>query len=350
MEQDERFEPIITVTKNACKLENNPNFQTEDDVQKTYEFFKSKNMNVEFGYKNNKFIPFSNFNPDIIIYSHPWYVETSQGPVICSKFAITCYIPYYFPTTATEIDYNLRFHQYIERYYIFDEISEKYYKEKMKNKGKNLKVTGQPFLDYFRLNMSSKKEYIIYAPHWTVANQGIKYATFEWNGEFLLDYAKKHPEQKWVFKPHPLLFKSLINNKIMSEDDVKKYYNDWAKIGLVYEDGDYLDIFNQSKMLITDCSSFLGEYFMTENPIIHLISKNAEPYNDTIKQIIKNYYKATELEELQNLLNKLPNNDCMKDVRQKALKELGYKNNYAALNVINDIMEQIENNEYCIFN
>ena len=250
-------------------------------------------------------------------------------------------MPYYFPTTSAPIDYYLRFHQYVENYCVFDEITKNLYTEKMANKAKNVIVTGQPFLDYFKLNKKESSEFIIYAPHWTICQKGIAYGTFEWNGEFLLDYAKSHPEQKWIFKPHPLLKKALIDNNVMTEQQAEDYYNEWDKIGLRYEHGDYLELFNKSKMLITDCSSFLGEYFLTENPVIHLISKDATPYNETVNQIVKYYYKANDIDELKNLLEQVPNNDFMKEERINALNELGYKNTTASENIYNDILKKL---------
>ena len=211
----------------------------------------------------------------------------------------------------------------------------------MTNHGENLKVVGQPFLDYFRLNDSKEKKYTIYAPHWTVARQGIAYGTFEWNGRFLLDYAKKHPGKNWVFKPHPLLFNALIERGIMSKNEAEEYYNEWGRVGLRYESGDYLELFNNSKMLITDCSSFLGEYFMTGNPVVHLISEFATPYNDTINQVIKNYYHASNVEDLERLLGELPEQDKMRNQRIRAVEELGYKNNYASQNILDDLIQTI---------
>ena len=98
MIKDKRFTPYIFVTKcNAPKY--NFNYQTIDDIKKTYDFFKSKGINVQCAYdlENNKFVPFEKMSPkpDIIIYQHPWYVEITQGPVVCSKFALTYYVPYY---------------------------------------------------------------------------------------------------------------------------------------------------------------------------------------------------------------------------------------------------------------
>ena len=343
LDKDERFNVTVLVTKNNAKNIDNPSYQTADDVVKTYEFFKRKNMYVKYAYDTNKskFIPFEQFNPDVIIYQHPWYVETSQGPVVCSKFALTCYVPYYFPTTTAPIDYYLRFHQYVERYYIFDKITQNVYIEKMENKGINLKVTGQPFLDYYRLNQQEEKEYVIYAPHWTICGKGISYGTFEWNGKFMLKYAKQHPEKKLVFKPHPMLFKALIDNNVMTRDEAESYYQEWDKVGLKYESGDYLDLFNKSALMITDCSSFLGEFFMTASPVIHLISESATPFNETVNQVIKNYYKAHNVSELEDMLNTLPDKDTMKEQRLKAVKDLGFKDNYAAQNIVDDIIEVI---------
>jgi CDP-glycerol glycerophosphotransferase (TagB/SpsB family) len=81
----------------------------------------------------------------------------------------------------------------------------------------------------------------------------------------LLEYAKSHTETKWIFKPHPLLKKALVDTNTMTLEEVENYYSEWEKIGIKYEGGEYLEFFAKSKMMVTDCSSFLGEYFVTEN-------------------------------------------------------------------------------------
>ena len=53
MEKDAFFEPLIVVSKNISN-ETNFNYQTSEDVEKTYKFFKSKGMNVEYGYDITK--------------------------------------------------------------------------------------------------------------------------------------------------------------------------------------------------------------------------------------------------------------------------------------------------------
>lgn len=338
------FEPYIFVTKNCAPAENF-NFQKESELEKVYNFFKVRKMRVQYAYKNDKFIPFEDMKPkpDIIIYQHPWYVETSQGPVVSSRFALTCYVPYFVATSEIDTEYCLRFHQYVENYYVLNDLIKKYYSANMTNNGINLKVTGHPMLDYFYLNKDRKydsKNMIIYAPHWTVdSDNTLQWGTFLWNGMFILDYAKSHPEFDWVFKPHPCLANYLRTKKHMTKSQIDDYWNEWAKIGIVCETGDYLDLFMESKAMITDCGSFETEYFMTKKPLIHLNSKNATPYNPSVKKIVENYYCVNNIQELSNALDNviIRGNDSLKASRDKLYDELGYDNNYAAFNIIKDL-------------
>ena len=342
---DERFNVKILVTKSAAKNIDNPTYQSKEFIQKVYQYFKEKGLNVEYAYDIEKkcHIPFKKFNPDIIFYQHPWYVETSQGPVVCSKFALTCYVPDYFPIEVgnidNKIDYYLRFHKYVERYYVLDKSIETKLKQKMDNGGKNVKIAGYPNLDYF-YNNKTEGEYVIYAPHWTVGGLGLKYSAFNWSGKFMLEYAKNHSQIKWVFKPHPLLYKSLIDTKMMTDDEVKKYYDEWSKIGIKYEGGDYLEWFNKSKMMITDSCTFLGEYFVTEKPLIILMSESS-PFKTLEHPILETYYCARNKTDLENLLETIPQNDYMRKNRLKTLDTLGLKNNNASENIFHDILNMI---------
>ena len=346
MLQDERFDPIIVVTRiNAQK--SSSSFQTVEEVLTTYNFFKNKKMNVFLGYDVNKekFIPLENFKPDIIFYTHPWSNYKTQGPVVCSKFALTYYIPYFLANTSSSIEYNLRFHQYIHKHYVLNEVIKKYYYERQERKTKNMIPVGHPQLDYFYLNNNEKeRKTVIYSPHWTVKDLNtIAYATFEWSGKFILEYAKSHPEINWVFKPHPLLYKQLILKKCMTKEEVDNYYNEWKSIAKYYDSGDYLGLFDESFAMITDCGSFLTEYLLTKQPVIHLVSETAVEYNDCVKKIVESYYQAHNIEELNQYLEDviIKKNDFKKEERLKVLQELELEDNYCAKRILEDIIGEI---------
>lgn len=346
MEESALFTPYIFVTKNAAPG-NNCNYQTDDDLEKVYDFFKTKDMRVlkAFDCSNQSYIPFEDMKPkpDIIIYQHPWYVETSQGPVVCSEFALTYYVPYFFSDSEERFECDLRFHRYIYKYYIPDDFYKNLYSQYMPDKGQKLVTTGYPFFDYFYLNKEHNEEkYTIYAPHWTVCGDNIRYGTFDWNGWKILEYAETHPELNWVFKPHPLLYKFLCSSGYMSKEKADEYYNRWRKAGILYDKGDYLDLFQKSRMLITDCGSFLIEYFLTEKPCIHLRSEDFKG-NKLVREICKNYYETQTVEELEKYLHLLidEKQDPKMEDRKNALKELSFVNNYCAKNILEDIIKDI---------
>jgi len=393
MEKDERFNPLIVVTKN-CAVEGNANYQTEEDVKRCYKFFKNKGMRVEYGYsitntphpnpphkgrgeqfclshntpqnqreqycpysdtqqkekeqsaqnKDFGFIPFESFAPDIIIYSHPWYVYKTQGPVVCSKFALTFYIPYFIPASEQWHEYGLRFHQYLFRHYVPTDLVKDFYSKNMPNRGKSLKTVGHPILDNYANNQQKEKKYIIYAPHWTVCGDNLRFGTFDWSGQKILDFAKSHSELNWVFRPHPLLYKFMMTSGFMKHEDIDKYYNEWKNIGIFSEGGDYTDLFNKSYCMITDCGSFLTEYFVTENPVIHLISDKFKP-NPTIKEIDKTYYTAHNIDEMYKYLEDviLNKNDYKKQERRELLTKLNLNSTSSAKRIIDDILGIIYN-------
>ena len=342
LESNKNFTPFIFVTKcNAPK--SNFNYQTADDVKNNYNYFNSKGMRVKcaFDFEKNKFIPFEKINPkpDIIIYQHPWYVETSQGPVVCSKFALTYYIPYYISDIDNSIEYDLRFHRYIYRYFVPDEIIRKNYAPNMYDKGEKLVVAGHPQLDfYLKKNNDNEKKYVIYAPHWTVCGDNLRYSTFDWNGYEILKFAQNHPEIDWVFKPHPCLFNFLYMSGYMSKKSAQEYYKSWEKISKACYDGDYMELFQKSYALITDSGSFLIEYLFTKQPCIHLVSEHFKP-NESVKNICKTYYNAYNIEEMTNLFEEvlINKNDYKKQERLNLLKELNYPN--CAEIIVNNLSE-----------
>ena len=344
MIKDKRFTPYIFVTKcNAPK--DNFNYQTIDDIKKTYDFFKSKDMNVQCAYdlEKDEFIPFEKMSPkpDIIIYQHPWYVETTQGPVVCSKFALTYYVPYYISDIDNPIEYDLRFHRYIYRYYVPDEIIRKNYAPNMYDKGEKLIVAGHPQLDFYLNNKNqNKRKYVIYAPHWTVCGDNLRYSTFDWNGYKILEFAEKHPELNWVFKPHPCLYNFLFMSGYMTKDDANEYYKRWHDVGIVCEDGDYMQLFQNSIAMITDCGSFLTEYFFTKQPCIHLVSQYFKG-NENVKRICETYYNVHNADEMNKFFEEvlIYKNDPKKQERLALLKKLNYPN--SAEFIVEDILKNL---------
>lgn len=348
MIESEYFEPYIIVTIPNTENLDYPSMQKQH-FDETVKFFKDRGYRVIEGYDWNskKYIHFKKFKPDIIIYQQPWNVEETQEPAAMSKYALTCYVPYFIANAGNEIEYGLDFHLQLYRHYILNNEIYNFYSSKMLNKGSNLKIAGHPQLDYFFLNREeidkAQKKHVIYAPHWSINVPVENYSTFLWNGKYILEFAKSHPEISWVFKPHPILKYRLKNQGIMSENEIEEYWNEWAKIATVYETGDYMDFFKNAYAMITDCGSFLTEFLLTKQPVIHLVSSSAIPYNPSAEKIVKTYYQAHNVDELENFLKTviIDKDDYLKEKRLSLLKEMELDNCYAAKNIVDDIKKEL---------
>lgn len=346
--ESKHYEPFIIVGKANAQV-NSREYQSFDEIKKVIEFFQKKGMKVysayDFDEMNN--LPLSDFKPDIIFYSRQWKVHPKHGIKVVADYALTCYVPYFISNSPVKLEAGQVFHNLLWRYYIINNDLKKEYKSNMPNRGKNLRVVGYPFLEDYNKNKKDNniKHYIIYAPHWSVGgNTLLNYATFEWNGKYILNFAKQHPEFNWIFKPHPILKGMLIETGIMSNEEVNEYWAQWDKIGIKYEGPDYIDLFKQSRTLITDCGSFLAEYMPTKNPVILLCSELATPYNFLAQKVTKYYYKAHNLDELSELFDKvlIKNIDENKKMRLEMLESLDLVTS-ASQNILDDF-----NKTFCI--
>lgn len=337
----EYYEPFVIVSKNQ---ELDSVDSQKASLLDIYNTFKSKNMNVYMAYdfEQEESLSLRIYKPDVVFYSRSYGLDALHDAFIVSKFALSCYVPYFVSNSPAIVEAGSLFHSLLWRYYVLNEDLIREYTPVMKNNGTNLKVSGYPFLDSYSKSFSKDKNFVIYAPHWSVGGKTpLNYATFEWNGEYILKYAKNHPDINWVFKPHPILKDMLVKTGIYTREQVDKYYDEWAKIGIKYEGADYLDMFKQSKVLITDCGSFLAEYMPTKNPVILLRSSKATPYNFLAEKVTKYYYKAHNIEELENLLEEvvIQGQDKDREKRLAMLDELHLITN-ASQNIIDDLNKE----------
>ncbi len=271
--------------------------------ERTLRFFENKGIRVVNccrGGGQNDIAPL--LRHDILFLEQPWGFFYDNIHRL-SRRALICYVPYMVGNTSSDVEYNQPFHVYLWKYFLLNEELRRYYAERMRWNAGCLTVSGYPFFD--ELQVDSSGEYVIYAPHFSVSRDSLlQYGTFEWNGAEILAFAQAHPEIRWAFKPHPLLKEALLECGY-SRQEVEAYYHAWQSLGTLCDDGDYAELFRHSRAMLTDCGSFLIEYLPTGNPLIHLISAQAVPYNDMAQRVVQTYYKARNGEELSALLRQV---------------------------------------------
>jgi len=346
MDKDPAFEPLVVV---SCVTDDDLELKPERcSIEENLAFFKDKGMNVVSVFENNEHLDLLKLNPDIIFYQQPWYIPDLQHPIRMSKYSLCCYCSYSIATSKTASMRKPLFFYNIWKYFLAHDCMKEEYLSWMKYNSESLVVTGHPKLDVFKNYKFDgdfdNKHYVIYAPHFSLGKSILNFATFDWSGQFMLEYAKKHPEINWVFKPHPRFRSFFLENNIMTEEELDSYYNEWKKIGLLYDDGDYFDFFKNSDAMITDCGSFCVEYFFTGKPLLHMISEKSKPHSALNRLVNSNHYSIFNKETLNSYLNEvlIKKNDFLKETRLKAKNEIFPNNLDSSQNIINYIKEELK--------
>ncbi len=298
------FEPVVLLSKMTGYHPYHKSFQDLRD------FFSKLGLAAESVYdeKADKYFPLSKAHVDIVFYSDPNAMPFIQHPVKVSEYALTCYVPYGMHLVMFDGSYREEFHKtlwkmFIENKYILDDLE-----FLTKNTITNCENVGYSKLDAYHCTPPksiSEKIAIIYAPHHSFEKHGLSCATFETTGVEMLNLARMYKNEIfWIFKPHPRFKHALIRNGIMTEQEVEDYYKAWADLGLVYDSGNYIGLFQSSSALVTDCLSFLGEYLPSGHPVFRLDS-GSDPFGSFGRKIINTYYQIKTVEEFKPLFKRV---------------------------------------------
>ena len=121
-----------------------------------------------------------------------------------------------------------------------------------------------------------------------------------------------------------MLKSAVVEHNLMSQEEFQNYIAQWNNLdnSLVYDKGEYFDIFKTSDVLITDCSSFLAEYFPTKKPIIFINRKDRAPFDSFGNKIKKGFYEANNFNEVKLIIDNIyKNNDFLLKTRENILKK-----------------------------
>jgi len=340
-ENDQRFSPMVLVVIPI-------NAAPETNVD--FIWFKER---IDRVFAVKTLLDLCAAEPDIVFYQQPWIapqLENGFSPFNVSRYALCLYFSYCidpginFEYVWKELGF---FFRSVYKHFVFDADTVRQFESYGVY---NTIATGQPKLDVYAEPVKSNiwrdltKIKIIYAPHHSFEENRSMYATFPWNGKQILQLAKNNPHTEWVFKPHPSFISKAIKNKILTPKEIDEYFNEWSKIGQIYDKGDYFDIFRTSDLMITDCDSFLAEYLPTGKPVMHLLSERTVVFSSVTTKCARHYYKIHNLEELNSVFDILVNKreDPLKAERQKDAEEITFN---SADNIYNELLKILENKQ-----
>lgn len=363
MEKSQLFEPFIVLYNTYETKFTNDSFW--NNYQKELIEIKQKGYKVCPGYdENRKYIPIENYSPDIVFISAAYlgclYLHLST--VYLQTNFLVCFINYCFNTSNFyHYHYNNTTVNTCWKYFV--ETREDY-TELMRFSvacGVNTVLTGYPKLDAYAkpLNecklpdkINNGKSIVIYAPHWTInhVRETGDIGTFHFYYEQFLSMVKEYKDINFVFKPHPSLEYSLVDKKIMTSEEYQNYIHEWDSQpnGIYIFDGEYIDLFRKSDLMITDSGSFILEWLPTEHPCMYLVNprRNSETYLEgfsiTARKALEKYYLCHNKSEIKKYFSMimLEKDDPQKEERIKLKDEIFINIGSASKNIV-DYLEKV---------
>lgn len=325
--QSDVFEPIVLVT--LLEHAHLGIDKTRNDLNESYEYFVKNNKNVQKAYDEEKkeYIDLKTFGIDILFYQQPWELVEIQNIDEVSKYALCCYFPYGLDIFENKL-VNFLFHEKLFIYFLPNEyISKERQKYRFSNRNNEM-IVGFPKFDIYKPYLKNEnvdivpkaKKTIIYAPHFGYSSKHIlNIGTFDKTGVKILEFAKKHNEYNWVFRPHPNLKYTLYSDKKYGEKFADSYFEEWKKFAQISEKESALNLFLNSDLLITDASTFLLEYLFSKKPIIRLCRKSNKnnKFNCFGEELSKCLYCAYSFNDFENYFNKImvKNEDVLREKR-----------------------------------
>ncbi len=315
MLDDSLFEPSIVVTPDTLRGEEN----MKSTLDKTYSNLSKYYEPVYLGYdkNSNSYHDFSE-HFDLICFSNPYSEMTHEFfrvEHILNKNILPFHINYTF---FGILKYDRKISQINSYNYFWKVFIENNYTRKellayQPLKGLNSKVLGYCKMDSlngFQKEKSFRKTIVI-APHHTIDDdeKSLRLSNFLDYSDLFLELPKLYPQLDFIFRPHPLLFYKLCQDKFWGKTKTEEYFKKISSLpNVIYsKDGNYLDIFANSSGIIHDCGSFLAEYLFTGKPACYMLRETLieETFAELGKLCLSHCYQAGSKEDILTFLNKV---------------------------------------------
>ena len=300
-------------------------------------------------------------NPEIVFYTQFYWgglIPEHNPPNFKTK--LLCAYPYGFNNIYADWAYNNQFQNMAWKLFYPNKSCFRDAQELAWNKGRNVVITGYPTADDFlspEINnvwkkQNTKKERIIYAPHFTIERgcSSLFFSNFLKFHKLMQDIAVKYSDKiQFAFKPHPRLLTELYKHKDWGKEKADEYYKWWqTQENTQLEIGGFIDLFKTSDAMIHDCGSFSIEYFYTKNPVMFIsrdMNEIKKQKNEVGIAALDSHYIGKNQEDIINFIENvvLNNNDTMKQQREAFFEKylLPPNGKNVAHNTMDDILKSL---------
>lgn len=180
---------------------------------------------------------------------------------------------------------------------------------------KHVHVSGHPRLDAYTgfsdfivddglLSEIAGRKAVLWNAHFSFTEN--LWSTFDILARDIFTEVLIRPQLVLIFRPHPLLYKTMINSGVFSEDEIDKFKAELVKLGVIVDErSDHRHAFFASSALLTDAGSFLVEYLILDKPVLYLSNEDGAGLNELGEAVVDVYDQATERGQIAAFLDRL---------------------------------------------
>ena len=330
MLQEDFFDPYIIIIPDTLRGKMNQIEQAKQSYESLVQNYGSERVILGYDYQNDIYIdPSGRF--DIIAFANPYdYITYKYFTLeyLHHKNVLTIFTNYGYSISSNVFIRQVApslFIAYLWNLYATCRQELEFFNKYSLYHGKNAILTGFLKMDVFtklKSNLSGRK-LIIIAPHHSVSvlNSMIISNFLEYYN-LILRLPERYPQIDFVFRPHPLLFVSLIDYNIWTQQQVDEYLQKLKSFPNVRysTEGDYSQLFADSDALIHDCGSYMAEYYFTDKPQCFVVKSDEvikNNLNEFGQECISHAYKAYSEQDIVNFIENvvISENDTKKDER-----------------------------------
>jgi hypothetical protein len=333
MAKDSRFQPIVVSMPR--KLTGQLAYAQED---KSHDFFESLGIphirlnsggtesGNQAGLETLKILA-----PDYIFANYPW--QRNYQPALrfdkLAEFSRLAYVPYFSLVMVDEPDdepgggqvgslvathlYKQRLHQLASLVFTQDKnVLDAYASTERGNS--HVHFFGSPKIDSLRREALDRQANwpipgdgfrIVWAPHHSYSPHWLNFGVFSKIKDQMLGLAKNNPDIQVVLRPHPFLWGTLVDRKVLTDSELTSWRSQWDQLANTYvdEDGSYAELFLATDVLVTDGISFLGEYpLVTGKPSIFFENEGHWSFTATGEMAADASVRISSFEQLEETI------------------------------------------------
>lgn len=320
------------------------------NIYKPDNFFLRKYPDAVKIYNHDSIISIEDFNLDYLFYPRPYdhYLPESIRSTSMSDSVRCCYIPYGLSGSDTFNGGNIYNGFFNNMYFCFmdseyqKELLSKEYWLNIKLRYKKIEYYGYPALEEYLSfpERKHKNKSVTWTPRWSYDAQI--------GGSNFIEYKDLYVQMIsdcnccGIFRPHPLMFDELEKKNIFSESEREVYFSNLLKANISMDiDSPINEILKNTDILITDFSTIIIQFFLTNRPIIYC-DKGIE-LNCIYKELMQYIYVAHNWEEVEEFVKMLQADiDPQKDSRAIYIEKKYKKNIDAKTKIVDAIIADYE--------